>query len=254
MKHASLLVFSDLDGTLLRHEDYDWQAAVPGLNRLREIGAGLVLASSKTGVEIVDFQKQWGVEEWPAIVENGAGFIWPDQVIGSDGADYQKIRQILVQAPKGFTGFGDMSDEDVADCTGLDLQSAHKARQRAFSEPGVWSGTADGLETFSEYLKENGVSARRGGRFLTLSFGRTKADAMSEIVQRLKPKLTIALGDAPNDVEMIEEADWGVVIANSHGPRVPPLQSESQGRILRTEHEGPKGWTEAILSLTANIQ
>lgn len=254
MNHAPLLVFSDLDGTLLRHDDYNWQAAVPGLNRLKEIGAGLILASSKTAVEIVDFQSQWGVTNWPAIVENGAGILWPGQSTGSGDTEYQELRQILAEAPSGFSGFGDMSDQEVADCTGLDLSSATKARQRAFSEPGIWSGPANGLDSFVVYLKTRGVSARRGGRFLTLSFGRTKADAMTEIVDRLKPNMTIALGDAPNDVEMIEEADQGVIIANSHGPQVPPLQSESEGRILRTELEGPEGWTEAILSLTATIK
>ena len=46
-----LLVFTDLDGMLIGHETYSWEAARPALNPLRTIGAGTVLASSKTAPE-----------------------------------------------------------------------------------------------------------------------------------------------------------------------------------------------------------
>ena len=51
-----LLVFTDLDGTLLSHSSYRWDAATPALNTLRKIGAAVVLASSKTAPEIAEMR------------------------------------------------------------------------------------------------------------------------------------------------------------------------------------------------------
>nr|WP_249200644.1 HAD hydrolase family protein [Thetidibacter halocola] len=245
-----LLVFSDLDGTLLDHHDYSWQEARPGLDRLRDIGAGLVLASSKTGAELRALQADIGCTGWPAIVENGAGILWPEQDAGAEDGDYRRIRAVLRDLPPGFIGFGDLDDAGVARLTGLAPEAAHLARLRQHSEPGLWQGDADALPAFLRAAEAAGLHARRGGRFLTLSFGRTKADAMAEVVAALKPRRTIALGDAPNDVEMLDAADFGVVIANPHAPPIPPLPYETGGRIVRTTKPGPEGWAEAILSLT----
>ena len=246
-----LLVFSDLDGTLLDHRDYSWAAAQPALTALKQHKSGLVLASSKTAAELQRLREEIGFPDWPAIVENGAGILWPGQDVQDDDADYQRLRAILASLPKGFVGFGDMTSQDVADKTGLASDQAALAHRRCFSEPGLWTGPDAALAGFLDAASSQGVHARRGGRFLTLSFGRTKADAVAEVVARLKPLKTVALGDAPNDIEMIEAADFGVIVANPAAPPLAPLRSETQGRILRTELEGPSGWAAAILTLLA---
>ena len=248
-----LLVFSDLDGTLLDHETYSWQAAQPGLERLRALGAGLVLASSKTADEIRILQADMGVTQWPAIVENGAGVLWAsDQDVAKN--DYPRIRAILRTLPEGFWGFGDMRDEDVAATTGLDLAAAGRARLRRHSEPGLWQGDNKGLNDFVKAAADKGLYARKGGRFLTLSLGRTKADAMREITERLAPLQTIALGDAPNDIEMLIAADQGVIVKNPSAPAMPQIPENAQKRIMRTRSHGPAGWTEAILHLTGAMK
>jgi len=79
-----LLVFTDLDGTLLSHADYRWDAARPALDRLASLGAGVVMASSKTACEGAAWRQDIGLQRWPAIVENGAGVLEPGgQVSGS---------------------------------------------------------------------------------------------------------------------------------------------------------------------------
>lgn len=52
-----LLVFSDLDGTLLDSHSYDWQPAAPWLSRLREANVPVILCSSKTSAEMLYLQK-----------------------------------------------------------------------------------------------------------------------------------------------------------------------------------------------------
>lgn len=55
-----LLVFSDLDGTLLDSHSYDWQPAAPWLSRLREANVPVILCSSKTSRKCCTCKKCWG--------------------------------------------------------------------------------------------------------------------------------------------------------------------------------------------------
>lgn len=253
-----LLVFTDLDGTLLSHRDYHWDAAQSALDRLAQIGAGVILASSKTAAEINCLRQNMGLQNWPAIVENGAGLLELRAEAVSYRSGYAQLRAIVIKirADTGaeFRGFGDMDVADVCDLTGLTHSEAQLAKQRAFSEPGVWSGTELEKADFLKQLKAQGVCAREGGRFLTLSFGKTKADQMAQIVARFAPRHTIALGDAPNDVEMLETADFGVIIANPHRAPLPLLEGETSGRIIRITDAGPKGWNTAIQAHLARLK
>lgn len=64
-----LLVFSDLDGTLLDSHSYDWQPAAPWLSRLREANVPVILCSSKTSAEMLYLQKTLGLQGLPLIAE-----------------------------------------------------------------------------------------------------------------------------------------------------------------------------------------
>lgn len=252
MTHSTpLVVFSDLDGTLLDHISYDWSPAIPALQRLDSIGAPVVLASSKTAAEMAVLQQAMGLTQWMAITENGAGLV--DAQARTPPDDYTALRRALDQLPqhmrRHFLGFGDMTLDMLMDKTGLSRQDAALAKQRAFSEPGLWLGPADQQAAFLCALHNLGITARLGGRFLTLSFGATKATRMAEVIAHYRPQTTIALGDAPNDTEMLETADIGVIIANPHHAPLPPLAGEKSGKIIRTSEPGPAGWNMAILSL-----
>jgi len=247
-----LLVFTDLDGTLLSHSDYQWTQARPALERLARIGAGVVMASSKTAAEISVLREEIGLQHWPAIVENGAGLLPAHTGADAGTSQYAQLRAELDKVPATlrakFLGFGDMDVSQVLEMTGLSRPASMLAKQRAFSEPGIWSGTSQEKTDFLEALMSQGVSAREGGRFLTLSFGGTKADQMGQIIEDYAPRQTIALGDAPNDIEMLEAADFGVIVANQHRDPLPELTGERSGGIIRTMQQGPEGWNAAILA------
>ena len=246
-----IAVFTDLDGTLLDHETYSWAPAAPALDRLRARNIPLILASSKTAAEIEQLRDAIGFGHMPAIVENGAGFLEGGATAGSDRVDHDRILRVLSQIPdalrRDFEGFTDWGVEGISRETGLSKSGARLAYARQFSEPGLWRGSEQAEAEFIAVLAEHGVHARRGGRFLTLSFGATKADRMRELSARFAPCRTIALGDAPNDVEMLQAASLGVVVKNPHAAPLPPLVGEADGRIIRTKLVGPAGWNEAVL-------
>ena len=49
---ARIVIFTDLDGTLLHPKSYSFDAALPALNLIKEKKIPLVLCSSKTKAEI----------------------------------------------------------------------------------------------------------------------------------------------------------------------------------------------------------
>ncbi len=253
----NLIVFTDLDGTLLDHSNYSYVSAKPALIALKELQIPLILASSKTSVEINSLREEIGFSDCPAIVENGAGLLAPGQTSfeTQDASDYTRLTQIIANAPEKlrqfYKGFNDWSIEELVEITGLPRGSAVNAAKRQFSEPGLWTGTDEMKEAFSEYLSQNGVSYRHGGRFMTLSFGATKGQRIEEICLRYtkpdKQIISLSLGDAPNDVEMLQATDYGVIISNEHSVGIPELPEESNGKIIRTTKTGPAGWNDAVL-------
>ena len=109
----TLLIFSDLDGSLLDIHTYDWQPAMPWLDRLQDNQIPIILCSSKTAAEMLDIQQDLGLEGLPFIAENGA-VIQPDvrwdtiqrQIRGMTHRDIRpRIEQIRLQTGFKFTTF-----------------------------------------------------------------------------------------------------------------------------------------------------
>ncbi|AML52974.1 HAD-IIB family hydrolase [Falsihalocynthiibacter arcticus] len=253
-----LMVFTDLDGSLIDHNTYEWAPARQALTSLDNISAGVVLSSSKTAAEIGRLRAELGLEKWPAIVENGAGILPPFVADVATQSAYQDLLVTLAQVPPGlrrhFRGFADITTTELADITGLSPAAAARAQNRCFSEPGQWLGTDAQQAEFVTLLTSWGIQVQQGGRFLTLSFGGNKADQMRSIIKAYHPKHTIALGDAPNDVQMLEAAEFGVVVANPHRLPLPPLKGEPEGHVLRTQAAGPEGWNAAVLYLLNRLE
>lgn len=63
-----------------------------------------------------------------------------------------------------------------------------------------------------------------------------------------------AFPDAPNDIDMLEAADHGVIVRNDHGPGIPPFTGEARARIARRTRPGREGRAAAILDLTRGLK
>ena len=251
------IVFTDLDGTLLDHETYAFEAARPALERLKGGGVPLVLASSKTAAELVSLRHRLGFSHCEAIVENGAGILPPGENVIGDDSRLHDILAILDGASAAlrchFSGFSQWTVDEISARTGLAAAEAAAARQRQYSEVGVWTGNRDQWREFLSYIGEHGLAAQQGGRFISLSFGASKADRMLTIAQEHRKRhgsaFVIALGDAPNDMAMLEAADMGIIVPNPGHGGITALDGEATGRIIRADAPGPEGWNRAILAL-----
>ena len=61
-----------------------------------------------------------------------------------------------------------------------------------------------------------------------------------------EPCKTIALGDAPNDLAMLTEADYPVIIAHPDGYKV---EIPEHQQVYYSKATGPAGWNEAMMML-----
>ncbi|WP_291008386.1 HAD-IIB family hydrolase [Hoeflea sp.] len=253
----NLIIFTDLDGTILDHETYSYAEALPALSRLKQSKIPLILASSKTAAEIIPLRAELGFSHCEAIVENGSGILEAGSDDQGSGEGYQRIQQILDRLPprlrRQYQGFSDWSAEEVSVRTGLSLAEASRAKQRRFSEPGLWLGNEASRGEFVTSIKAEGLTVLQGGRFMTLSFGGNKAERLVEIAKRYSTAgaepFTVALGDAENDVAMIEAARLGIIIPNPAHGGIPRLDGEATGRVIRAPSSGPEGWNQVITSL-----
>lgn len=272
MKHY--LIFTDLDGTLLDHENYQWEKAEPALSRIRALEYPLVLSSSKTAAEIYTLRSELG-NRHPFIVENGGAVGFPVAYFGPKpdisnrsldmihfGRRYSEIICMLnrIRAKTGycFKGFSDMSAKEVGEVTGLSLDHAIKAKKRKSTEPLLWLDKANLLENFAAVLHQHGLSLTRGGRFYHVAGKTDKSKGVKWLIEQFDTTwpehefITIALGDGANDVSMLEAVDIAVVIKPVIGHAI---QLESCKRIIYSEEPGPVGWClamERLLGETLN--
>ncbi|MDM7860960.1 HAD-IIB family hydrolase [Alteromonas sp. ASW11-36] len=266
-----VIVFSDLDGTLLDHYSYDFSPAKSTLAALRAINVPVVLNTSKTLAEVIDIAAEMQLNG-PMIVENGAAIYLPESdsqvpplaesdVRGFSRQTFTKPHaywsSLLTEAPEEFqplfTSFTELGIEGIKQRTGLSTEQASKAASREFGEPVVWHGNDTQKQAFMAYLRERGAAPIEGGRFMHVCGECSKGDAMlwlcdyyAKQVYNNNKVTSIALGDGNNDVPMLEVADYAVRVKSPvHAP--PTLQRD--GNIITTEQAGPAGWAQALTSL-----
>ncbi|NWO07937.1 MAG: HAD-IIB family hydrolase [Alteromonadaceae bacterium] len=260
MEYPQLIIFTDLDGTLLDHDTYSWQAARPALDRIRAAGIPLVLNSSKTAAEIESLRKELDNQE-PYIVENSAAVVLPapwagadsDKVIhfGASRGVLLSVLQRLREDGASFLGFADMSVEQLVEYTGLAPDMAVRAQQRHGTEPLLWQGSEEELKAFEAALAEENLRLVQGGRFFHVMGQFDKADGARFLLGKYRERfgykpVSIALGDSPNDQRLLESADIAVVIRGVNSDQV--LLS-ARRHAMRSIKPGPAGWNDCVLNL-----
>lgn len=275
MRHraASWVVFTDLDGTLLDHATYRWDAAQGTLDALRCFRVPLVIVTSKTWAEVQPLRAKLGRRD-PVVVENGGAIYLPAGYFSFRvksavragkgwlrlglGTPRPQLVQALAQASKRagvrVRSFAEMTARELAGRAGLSMADARRALERDFDEPFVILDTNHHARARLErQIRCLGLSMTRGSRFFHILGGNDKGEAVWKLTAWFyrasgHPVSTIGLGDSPNDIPMLRAVDVPVLVARPGG-RYDRESIAAVPRVQRACGAGPAGWSCALLRI-----
>ena len=269
-----IVIFTDLDGSLLDHHNYSHAAADGLLAELEEGAIPVIPVSSKTRSELLELRRELG-NRHPFIAENGAAVYIPDGYFGFRPAEtleragylvrefsqprqhwLDKLQQVADRFPGDFSSFADLDSETIAEWTGLSLEAARRASQREYGEPIRWFGSETAKADFVATMQGMGATLLQGGRFLHLSGDCDKGRALAWLNRQYametgEEPLSIAIGDSQNDAAMLEAADHALIIQS---PSHPSPELKRTDKVLISEAFGPQGWNEGVRKILTTIE
>lgn len=177
------LVFTDMDGTLLNHHDYQVEAALPMLQQLEQMEVPVIFNTSKTFAELNTLVQQLH-NRHPFIIENGSAIALPDNYFTQEfeqqymaqaksapgyrlviaGSEIDAINSFLKSISPDAINFNECSQQQAIQLTGLSASEARHAQNRQYSVPLVFSNAEEELK-FIQQAKKAGFSILKGGRF-----------------------------------------------------------------------------------------
>ena len=273
-----LMVFTNLDDSLLDSVTYSWEPARPALDLLRALAVPIVLVSSKTRMELEQIRARLELEE-PFVIENGGAVYVPDRPADAAarpscapsryravefGTPYAMLRRALpdiaAEAGVEVRGFGDMAVEEIADRTGLSSETALLAKQREYDEPFVIEGSTKSTPHVLKAIKERGLRWTRGGRFFHLTGHNDKGAACGFLLDwylrewlsglRRQDVLTIGIGDSLSDVPLLRQVDYPVLVRRPDGTYDAAVEVPN---LMYAHGAGPVGWSMAVTNVLRTI-
>lgn len=254
------VVVTDLDGTLLNHHDYSWEAALPAIQLLQQQRIPIVFNTSKTYSESIELRKRLNIND-PFIVENGSCLYLPKDSYDQPDAEtprrdgywkiilgqtQEMIHCVMEEVPQHLRAYTRLSlcpPEQAAELTGLSLAEAVNAVQREHSEPLIWDGNAEQLTSFCDYLHSKQLNTLQGGRFLHVIGETDKGIATNKLREFFTHNVhIIALGDSANDAAMLQQADISIMVKSPGNDQLSLLITSD----IITENTAPDGWAEAM--------
>ncbi len=266
--HRSLLIATDIDGTLLDDDGRLPFSADAWRRALRPYA--VAFASSRTLDELMVLQRALGVAG-PCIAEDGA-------VLAVDVASAQpapaphdservygrRTMRIWQRARTADALRAEMHDIGAVQHADAAQLGVEVQRELGFRTTGAIRRalsarrhsllmdpkrlTEDQIAVTRAVAAARGLQLRRGGRWLTMADTDGKGAALSLLrrfttVCGVSP-IVAAIGNEENDVTLLQKADLAFVIRNpGRGPH-PALTAIPHAVVLETE--GPGGWMEML--------
>ena len=270
MNNRKIIVFTDLDGTLLDHGTYSFYGAEQALELLREKGVPLILCSSKSRDEIEIYRKKLSNND-PFISENGGAIFIPEGYGGLKcefdkidngylvieiGPEYktlaeafEKIRQKTGARIKSITEF---TIGEIVELTGLSREEAFLAQKREYTLPFIIDGGEEDIKSIKDEILSSGLNYTEGARFVHLMGKNDKGKAvkiLTDIFKKNYPEtkiITVGLGDSLNDLPMLEVVDKAFLMKKEAGNYEERIKVEN---LIYADGIGPAGWNKAVLGL-----
>lgn len=270
----STIFITDLDGTLLGHDDFGFASIRDDILAFLAAGVPIIPNSSKTRAEIGYFCQQLGFR-LPFICENGAALVNADLL----GANGMKIMPRCIVAGRSVDKlmsewiaaidpalrrscvFLDALDaEQQTAILGLSGDDLGRALARDYSVLFRFEGDEQELARLYAQADAAGLSIHRGGRVCCLSGQHDKSTFNSLIRDAHGSAGTVSsmvgFGDSENDVAMLCTVDVACVVPR---PGAPVLRLPyPPDTVIIAPKPAPEGWiiaaNEAVMAVQQRRQ
>ena len=249
--NSSILIFTDLDGTLLNRDTFKFDSIKIFLNELKNKNIIIIPNSSKTEDEIKEFNNEANFK-FPFISENGSIIHseFPDKImLAKNVHEIQNIfdKNINQDLKSKCRVISNLTTQEQIQIFGLPENKLKQVFKRTCTIPIKFEGNNKEKLRLKNILLEIGLDFKDGGRVLNLGDRVNKADAMKKIIYMLenkyksKPK-TIAIGDNHNDLDMLKNSDIPCLVKNNKFINK-DLQIKN---LIISKQTAPEGWVEVV--------
>ncbi len=255
-KKNKILIFTDLDGSLLDRETFKFDKIKNYIIHLLSEGIFIIPNSSKTEKEIISFNRELGFE-LPYISENGSAIIglnllnknFPNKIILSREKD-DLIKIFNTRVPESLKNkcklVLKMDKKKQNSILGLSGTSLKNATNRNYTIPFLFEGSKIEKGKLSKILKSHSLTLQEGGRVINLCDNVNKVKSMNKVVRIYKKIETntkvIAVGDNYNDLDMLKNSDLPCLVFNDKFR----LDQININNLLVSNKPSPEGWADVI--------
>ena len=255
-KVFKVLIFTDLDGSLLHRETFKFDEIKDYLMELISKGIFIIPNSSKTEKEILEFNYELG-SNLPYISENGAAIngldllnsdLPKELILSREKDDILKIFKNIVplNIQNKCKWLSEMDEKNQSLILGLKYQKLKNALDRKFTVPFIFNGTKNEKKELAQIIKNKGLYLQEGGRVIHLTDKVNKAKALQVFVRFFKKNnknvKTIAVGDNYNDLDMLKTSDFPCLVFNDKFI----LDEIPINNLITTNKPSPEGWADVI--------
>jgi mannosyl-3-phosphoglycerate phosphatase family protein len=255
-KIFKVLIFTDLDGSLLHRDTFKFDEIKDYLKQLISKGIFIIPNTSKTEKEILEFNNELG-SSLPYICENGAAIngldllnsnLPKELILSREKDSLIKIfeKSVPVNLQNKCKWLPEMDKKKQSLIFGLEGEKLKIALDRKYTVPFIFDGTKNEKKELSKILKKKGLDLQEGGRVINLTDKVNKAKALQVFVRFFKKNnknvKTIAVGDNYNDLDMLKTSDFPCLVFNDKFT----LDEIPIKNLITTNKPSPEGWADVI--------
>ena len=262
-KIYKILIFTDLDGSLLHRDTFKFDEIKDYLRQLIFKGIFIIPNTSKTEKEILDFNSELG-SALPYISENGAAIkgldllnsnLPKELILSREKDNLNKIfeNSVPINLQNKCKWLSEMDKKKQSLIFGLKDEKLKMALDRKYTIPFIFEGNKSERNELSKIIRNKGLNLQEGGRVINLTDKVNKAKALQVFVRFFKKNnknvKTIAVGDNYNDLEMLKTSDFPCLVFNDKFT----LDEISIKNLIITNKPSPEGWADVIKLALAKI-
>ena len=263
-KKFTIVVFTDLDGTLLDRDTFKFDTIKDYIISLLNRGIIIIPNSSKTEKEIEKFNKELGVEI-PFISENGSSIHglnlinvnFPSRIILSREKE-QLLKIFIDKVPEQLRNkciqISKLSRNQQEKIFGQKDDKLRDALNRKYTLPFLFKGDKNEKNKLLKILNSSTLTFQEGGRVLNLCDNINKVKSMSKVIKILKKTeneiKSIAVGDNYNDLNMLKNCDIPCLVFNDKFK----LDQININNLIFSNNPSPEGWADVIKKALVKLE